>query len=78
MAISLSSTGYLLYRKPLSPTAQIVEGSSLDWFLRQTQEQLHRYAEQYADRLDELRPQISAFLKALNAVDPRKKAAENV
>jgi hypothetical protein len=62
---------------PLSPTAQIAEGSPLDWFLRQTPEQFRKHAEEYADRLDELRPKLSAFLKALNAVDPRKEAAED-
>jgi hypothetical protein len=66
-------------REPLPPTAQIAEGSTLDWFLKQTTEQLRQYAEQYADRLDELRPKLSAFLNTLNAVDPRKnEAAENV
>jgi hypothetical protein len=60
------------------PTAQIAEGSPLDWFLKQTSEQFRKHAEEYADRLDELRPKLSAFLKALNAVDPRRKeAADN-
>jgi hypothetical protein len=62
----------------LPPTAQIAEGSPLDWFLKQTSEQFRKHAEQYADRIDELRPKLSAFLKALNAVDPRRKeAADN-
>jgi hypothetical protein len=60
------------------PTAQIAEGSPLDWFLKQTSEQFRKHAEEYADRLDELRPKLSTFLKALNAVDPRRKeAADN-
>jgi hypothetical protein len=60
------------------PTAQIAAGSPLDWFLKQTSEQFRKHAEEYAERLDELRPKLSAFLKALNAVDPRRKeAADN-
>jgi hypothetical protein len=51
-------------------TAQIAEGGSpIDWFLGRTTEQLRedaeRQAEQHADRLDELRLKISAFLNTL-------------
>jgi hypothetical protein len=60
---------------PLPPSTQIAEGSPLEWFLKQTPEQFRKHAEEYADRLAELRPQISVFLKALNAVDPRRKEA---
>jgi hypothetical protein len=60
---------------PAPPTARIAAGSPIDLFLKASAEQLRQYAEQYADRLAELRAQIGAFLKALNAVDPRKKEA---
>jgi hypothetical protein len=54
---------------PSPQVVQIAQGSPIDWFLRRTTEQLRedaeRHAHEYADRLDELRSKISAFLNTL-------------